>query len=216
MYNLSRRYINLFTETVNVPPVLHSQSTHVCLFVRQWYYETIETGSVPTVINGRVFVHDEKTAPVFLRFGAQVLKPFVLHVRVDVIVVRVLQVEIVLSEQDYEVGVVANQLFGYLTVRLAQVDSVYTAMTSHSKVLEYVVLFFARYIVEHHNGSGVDLVGRWCLFVFTVRMITQSVVSELRHQSFQHPVFGLTVILKTRTCLRNVPRSCLLYTSRCV
>ena len=98
------------------------------------------------------------------------------------IVVRVLQVEIVLSEQYYKVGVVGIQLFRYLTIRLAQAKSIYIAMTSYSKVFAYGVFSFSRHVVEHHNGIGVDLVGKWYLFDFTVRVITHFVVGKLCHQ----------------------------------
>lgn len=79
-----------------------------------------------------------------------VFESFVFQIRIDVIVVRVSQIDIVLFEQQDQLGVVAYELLRYPTVRQTQVKSVHNAVSSHREILAYSVLSFARYVAEQH------------------------------------------------------------------
>ena len=63
------------------------------------------------------------------------LEGFEVHVTVHVAVVDVAQVQTVLLEQREQVEVVPDQVLGYLSVRLTQVEGVHIEVSTHAEVL---------------------------------------------------------------------------------
>ena len=103
--------------------------------------------------------------------GAEVSKLTERHVSIRVIIVNVLEVHFVLTENHQEIGIVANQMLRYAAIRLTEMNTVNIPMTTHAKICSHVVLLFTREIVENHYRLRFCILGSHHFLVLAVGVV---------------------------------------------
>lgn len=93
---------------------------------------TIETNPVYVIIYRRVLVNNKKHVLIHPRFGAYVFPTLIPHILIDMFFVYV---EIFLSTQKDQDGIVMYLLLQQLNVRLTQAESVCNVLISHGMYL---------------------------------------------------------------------------------
>lgn len=95
--------------------------------------------------------------------------------------------QFVLFEQNYQINVVAYQLFEYFGITLSQEENINVVVSSSGKVFSNDSLMFSDHIVHDENRTGEDLF-RW--YDRIVERVHANAVRAV-DDSLQQPVLGL-------------------------
>ena len=87
------------------------------------------------------------------------------------IIVNVLEVHFVPTENHQEIDIVAHQMFRYTALRLTEINAVNVPMTTHAKICSHVALLFIRHIVENHYRLRFCILGSHHFLVLAVGVV---------------------------------------------
>jgi len=82
------------------------------------------------------------------------------RIGIHVIVVNVIQVGTVLFEQDWQVCVVAYQMFRYHRIRLTEIEAVDVRVATHREVFSHRILLVTCHVIKDKNRIWARL-ARW-------------------------------------------------------
>ena len=137
-------------------------------------HEAIKILPVLSTILLTILVDHEESILVPPARGTEVSKLTERHVSVHVIIVNVLEVYFVLTENHQKIGIIAHQMFRYTAISLTEINAVNVPMTTHAKIRSHVVLLFTRPIVENHYRLRFCILGSHHFLVLAIGVVADT------------------------------------------